>query len=70
MMGTYSSEEFLETFGGLPDRGECFPADPDTALDVARGDRCHCGCEDHPNENGEYELCRLAEAHREEEAGA
>lgn len=24
-MGTYTAGEFLETFGGLPERGECIP---------------------------------------------
>lgn len=34
-MGTYSAEEFLETFGGLPEPGECIP-DFDAIRDRAR----------------------------------
>lgn len=32
-MGNYSSEEFLETFGGLPEPGEAYPSDPDALRD-------------------------------------
>lgn len=37
MMGTYSSDEYLDTFGGLPEPGETYPADPDTVRDAGHG---------------------------------
>lgn len=33
-MGTYSTWEFYETFGGWPEPGETFPDDPDAARDA------------------------------------
>lgn len=35
-MGTYSTAEFMEVFGGLPEPGETYPADPDALLDRLR----------------------------------
>lgn len=61
-MGTYSTREFMDLFGGMPDRDEAFPADPDLLLDQAQEDR--------PGENGSLAGPALAEAPREQEAGA
>lgn len=33
-MGTYDAGEWLETFGGLPEPGEAYPADPDAVRDA------------------------------------
>ncbi len=33
-MGTYSFGEYLDTFGGMPEPGETYPDDPDTAREA------------------------------------
>lgn len=34
MMGTYSTQEYLDTFGGMPEPGETYQDDPDAARDA------------------------------------
>ena len=33
-MGTYTTQEYLDMFGGLPERGETYPDDPDILRDM------------------------------------
>lgn len=35
-MGTYSTQEFIDTFGGLPEPGETYPDDLDAVRDEVR----------------------------------
>jgi hypothetical protein len=41
-MGTYSYDEHVAMFGGIPEPGETYPGDPDALLDARR----ECGCHD------------------------
>lgn len=58
-MGTYTARDFLDTFGGLPDPGEC-AVDLDTVRDELEGRPAPCGgyC---PPEGCWSERCRVGQ---------
>lgn len=44
-MGTYSWQEHVDLFGGLPEPGETYPDDPDALRDQAKEDGPQGTCE-------------------------
>lgn len=52
-MGTYSTQEYLDMFGGLPEPGETYPDDPDAVCDELEEEIralepcCECGGDRH-----------------------